>query len=58
MESNELISSSRKSSNDSELWDLPGSLEPDTMAGRFPSVCFGEFVSYLLSRMTSIGNAV
>lgn len=41
MESNELISSSRKSSNDSELWDLPGSLEPDTMAGRFPSVCFG-----------------
>lgn len=35
--SNELININGISSNDSELRDLPGSLEPDSMAGRFPS---------------------
>lgn len=41
MEKNELISINRKSSNDSKLWDLPGSLDHDSTAGRFLSKCFG-----------------
>lgn len=41
VERNELININGKSSNDNEMWDLPGSLEPDSIARRFPSKCFG-----------------
>lgn len=50
LRSNELININGISSRDSELWDLPGSLEPDSMAGRFPSA-----LNVLLSSMVCIG---